>query len=304
MSSSIELIGNSYTLQRSKIMERATNSKVLFQSLVKAITLDEAREEIESIAFTLLRGRTGLSRGEILTARETWVTVADLADDINRINSQEPVQYVVGTAEFYRREFLVNPSVLIPRPETEVLVSSALNHQKHLRDSCRILDIGTGSGCIAVTLALESPSSVVTAIDVSEDALKIALKNSERLGAKVNFQKHDFLQTALPEGKWELIVSNPPYVMDKEAHLMKANVTRFEPHLALFVPDDNPLLFYEAIARKGKDLLTDDGAVIVEINEKMGKETADLFLSYGYLAAVIKDLDGKDRIVVANLKHR
>ena len=280
-------------------MERATNSKVLFHSLVKAIMLDETREEIESIAFALLHGRTGLSRGEILTAREVGVTVADLADDIRRLNSHEPVQYIVGTAEFYRREYYVNPSVLIPRPETELLVSSALDHLKNFRGFARILDIGTGSGCIAVTLALDSPGSEVTAIDVSDDALKTARKNAQQHGAKVNFLNHDILQKSLPDGKWDLIVSNPPYVMSKESHSMKANVTSFEPHLALFVPDDNPLVFYEAIARKGKDMLTDEGAVIVEINEKLGRETVGVFSLLGYEPVVRKDMQRKDRVVVA-----
>ena len=283
-------------------MERATNSKVLFQSLFKAITLDETREEIESIAFALLHGRTGLSRGEILTARKVGVTFASLADDIRRINAREPVQYIVGTADFYRREFYVNQSVLIPRPETELLVGSALDRLKRMHGSPRILDIGTGSGCIAVTLALESPASAVTAIDVSDDALTTARKNSERYNANVNFLKHDILQKALPVGQWELIVSNPPYIMFKESHVMNANVTDFEPHLALFVPDDNPLVFYEAIARKGKEMLTDHGVIIVEINEKMGKETTELFSSFGYSAVAMKDLDGKDRIVAASRK--
>jgi release factor glutamine methyltransferase len=300
MSSSIELIWNSYTLQRSKIMERATNSKVLFQSLVKAITLDETREEIESIVLTLLYGRTGLSRGEILTSREVEVTLTDLADDIRRINAHEPVQYIIGVAEFYRRDFYVDSSVLIPRPETELLVRSVLDRLKAIDSPARILDIGTGSGCIAVTVALEAPDSVVTAIDVSADALQIAMKNAADLGAKVRFLKHDILQKQQPEGKWELIVSNPPYVMHKEGHLMKRNVTGFEPHVALFVPDDNPLLFYEVIARMGKDRLADNGAVVVEINEKMGKETVKLFSSYGFSAAIMKDIDGKDRIVVAD----
>lgn len=280
-------------------MERTTNSKVLFRSLVNAITLDESKEEIESVVFALLHGRKGVTRAEILTGIEVNWTNQDFADDIRRINAHEPIQYILGIAAFYGRDFIVDKHVLIPRPETELLVDETLIQVSRLGRSANILDIGTGSGCIAISVALESRSSTVTAFDVSDEALKVAEQNAEKLGAKVHFMKRDILDKASWQGSWDLIVSNPPYVRLGEAKTMKKNVKDFEPHLALFVPDTDPLLFYSAIARAGLVVLSEDGAIVAEINEKLGGETCALFSSFGYRTSIVKDLDGKDRIIIA-----
>src|SRR5687768_14150283 len=152
-------------------MERVTNSKVLFHSIVNAITLEETREEIESIVYTLLRGRKGIRREQILAGKEVGWLIDDFSSDIARINACEPIQYILAAADFYGREFYVDKSVLIPRPETEGVVRAVLAHLEATTSSSRVLDIGTGSGCIAVTIALESPTANVTAIDVSPQAL-------------------------------------------------------------------------------------------------------------------------------------
>jgi release factor glutamine methyltransferase len=280
-------------------MEHSTNSKILFRVLVNSITLDESKEEIESIVLMLLYGRKGLSRAEIFAGKEVEYSAHDFADDVHRINKHEPVQYILGTTEFYGRTFHVDSSVLIPRPETELLVTESLTALRQLKGAARVIDIGTGSGCIATTIALELPGTAVTGIDVSDDALGIARENAERLVASVSFVKHDLLGNAPLAGTWNLVVSNPPYVLRNEAHQMKRNVTDFEPHLALFVPDSDPLLFYKAIARAGSAILEPNGLILVEINERLGDETRKLFSSHGFSASITKDLSGKDRIVVA-----
>jgi release factor glutamine methyltransferase len=281
-----------------KIMEGLSNSKELFRRLVGHVALRESRGEIESIVWLLLEKRCGLSRGEILAGEETSVKIDELMNDIRRINSLEPVQYVLGVADFCGREFTVDPSVLIPRPETEMLVDESL---KVLREGHRVLDVGTGSGCIAVTIALALPCNV-TALDVSREALALASANALRLNANVTFVHSDFLSDDQPNGSWDMIVSNPPYVRRNEAAQMSPVVTEHEPHLALFVPDNDPLVFYRAIAQYGKRTLSAGGSILVEINEAFGDEVRNLFSGMNYHASVIRDLDGKPRVIKAVLK--
>jgi release factor glutamine methyltransferase len=165
-----------------------------------------------------------------------------------------------------------------------------------------ILDIGTGTGCIAITLALEIPASEVYGIDISDDALTIAQQNAQNLKAKVHFSKWDILSDEVLNQKFDIIVSNPPYITEAEKRAMKSNVLDFEPHLALFVTDEDPLIFYRAIAKKGRSLLKPGGKVHVEINEQFGSNVSDLFRLEGYSDIQIKkDLDTKDRIVTATL---
>jgi len=225
--------------------------------------------------------------------------------DFRRMASGEPLQYVTGKSYFFGREFRVTPSVLIPRPETELLVSAALEMSGQ-GNSLRVLDMCTGSGCIAWTMAMESPGTVVTAVDISDEALEVASSqdfNEEicRTGAiPPSFIKADVLGD-VPTGfsGFDMILSNPPYVMDKEKQSMRMNVLEHEPHLALFVPDDDPLKFYEAVARWAFSLLSPDGIGIVEINEALGQETAQVFLDHGFATAEVrKDLSDRDRFVV------
>lgn len=249
--------------------------------------------------------------------------VDDVLAAVTRLAGGEPLQYVLGTACFYGRDFKVSPSVLIPRPETEILCRSAVDM---LSGSCeslypdrisqdsavgrktRVLDLCTGSGCIAWTMSLESPGAEVVAVDISDAALEVASSQDfsdelSRTGAKAPvFVKADVLADVPADGpfaeEFDIILSNPPYVMDKEKALMRTNVLDHEPHLALFVSDDDPLIFYRAVARWASSLLSSSGFGIVEINEALGAETAQVFIDAGFpTAQVLQDFSGRDRFV-------
>lgn len=277
-----------------------TNSKKLFEELVNSIQLDESQDEIRSTVYLLLEDRFGLTKTDIITGREIEeAKLESLSKILSRINQKEPIQYILGKAEFYGRQFIVNRSVLIPRPETELLIRSIIDDNV---SAPTILDIGTGTGCIAITLALEIPLSQVYAIDISDDALTVAKRNGQRLKSKVHFSKSDILKDEIMDHKFDVIVSNPPYITQTEKSAMKSNVLDFEPHLALFVSNEDPLIFYKAIAKKGRFLLKPEGRVYMEINERFGTNVSNLFRSEGYVdIQIIKDLDGKDRIVTARL---
>lgn len=233
----------------------------------------------------------------------------DALADFARMASGEPLQYVTGKAPFYGRTFHVTPATLIPRPETELLCRMAVKSVPCRAP--RILDLCTGSGCIAWTMALELPGSQVTAVDLSEDALKVAASQDfteeisrTRASAPI-FLKADVLDVT-PDSfprDCDLILSNPPYVMDSEKALMRSNVLDHEPHMALFVPDHDPLLFYKAVARHASSLLASEGVGIVEINEALGEETAAVFRMAGFgRAEVVNDLNDKARFVLFSWK--
>lgn len=210
----------------------------------------------------------------------------------------EPLQYILGSARFLGRDFHVEPGVLIPRPETEELVERML---KEVPANARIVDIGTGSGCIAITLAKELPDAQIEAWDISEVALRVARQNAQAWQAKVNFVQRDVLKWT-PEGKGEtdILVSNPPYVTESERADMDPNVRLYEPDGALFVPDKDPLRFYRRIGLLGRQLLTPGGKLYFEINRAYGQETAALLRTQGYTEVrTDKDLSGNDRFVTA-----
>ena len=220
-----------------------------------------------------------------------------------------PLQHLTGVQEFMGLEFQVNEHVLIPRQDTEILVEEVL---RQLHDGMRILDMCTGSGCIAWTLALELPGAEVTAVDISDDALKVAsgqvfseeISRTEAL--RPDFIKADVLDAPLTElGRFDVLTSNPPYVMESEKALMRRNVLEHEPHLALFVTDEDPLVFYRAVARWASVLLKPDGFAIVEINEALGSETASVFADAGMTQVrIVEDLAGKERFVAfRNMKN-
>lgn len=221
-----------------------------------------------------------------------------LSSIIQRIKQGEPVQYVIGHTRFYNRNFIVTSDVLIPRPETEglIVVIKQLIHAK----SPTILDIGTGSGCIAITIAKEIPSSHVTAWDISEGALSVARRNAEIHNADVTFTKQDALNPPCDNKKYDIIVSNPPYICTQEAQDMDANVLEHEPHIALFVPDDDPLLYYRSIAIYASRALKRNGILAIEINPIYCSELSDMLLSHTFCdILVIKDDFGKNRIIRA-----
>lgn len=223
-----------------------------------------------------------------------------LLEDVRRMKGGEPLQYVCSKTWFAGRSFKVSPAVLIPRPETELLVQEAVMRLGNEGKS-KVLDLCTGSGCIAWSIALDVPQAELTAVDISEEALEIAQSQFE--SKNVSFVKADVLAGALNfselSSQYDMIVSNPPYIMDKEKAQMRKNVLDFEPHLALFVSDEDPLLFYRAIADWAKCLLKAGGQGLVEINESLGPETVALFVAEGFKEVeLIQDFYQKDRIVV------
>ncbi|MCE2895803.1 MAG: peptide chain release factor N(5)-glutamine methyltransferase [Flammeovirgaceae bacterium] len=279
---------------------RMINSKTLFQQLIQQIHLAQDPDEIKSILYLLFEKEFGLRRTDVLAEKEIpFIDRERIGTLLQRINSEEPIQYILEEAEFYNRRFYVNSSVLIPRPETELIIQLI---KAEMVQPSSILDVGTGSGCIAITLALEFPMCHVHAIDISEKALAVARTNSELLKADVHFLYCDILTQTPDLSSLDLIVSNPPYVMEKERIQMSRNVVAFEPALALFVPDSNPLLFYYAIAQKGKKMLRPKGIALVEINEKLGEETSHLFQQVGYNTEIVTDINGKDRVLRAELR--
>ena len=221
-----------------------------------------------------------------------------LDNAIERLKKQEPIQYILGYSDFCGLRFKVTPATLIPRPETSELVEwIAADYDKKV---VNILDIGTGSGCIAISLAHKIPQSCVTAWDISPDALAVATENSKANGQTVTFAQVDILAYQPTGGQFDIIVSNPPYIKENEKSAMHSNVLDWEPHTALFVPDNDPLLFYRTIAQKGLALLKPGGVLYFEINRAHGKETVEMLSALGYTGIELrKDFADNDRMVKA-----
>ncbi|MEP7228653.1 MAG: peptide chain release factor N(5)-glutamine methyltransferase [Ginsengibacter sp.] len=225
---------------------------------------------------------------------------------LDELLTNKPVQYVLNEAWFYKMKFFVNEHVLIPRPETEELVSLVVNDLRNLEydmqgRELQILDIGTGSGCIAVSIKKELPGNNITAIDISEDALLVAKKNADYLQVKIGFEKNNFLDEILwhRPGKYDVIVSNPPYIPKEEKKRLAKNVTVFEPGIALFVPDDNPFIFYKKIAKFALSYLNIEGKIYVEIHENYANEVCKIFTENDFEAEIKKDIYGNDRMIKA-----
>ena len=254
-------------------------------------------QESESLVSWLLEHHVGWRRTRILDEVDEAAFPSKIYEDFERLKTGEPIQYIMGKGPFYGRDFLVSPATLIPRNETEELVHMII--KENPKAGLKILDIGTGTGCIPISLALEMKAPEVFAIDISEDALKIAIQNAEALEAKVTFSICDILTQTPDVSELDILVSNPPYIPEREKNDMHRNVLDFEPGLALFVSNDDPLIFYKMIAEKGKHLLKPGGKLYFEINEKYGIEVAELMQSLGYSdVQVLKDLNGKERIAV------
>ena len=235
-----------------------------------------------------------LGKDIILSSKEMQKLNGILA----RLLNFEPIQYIQGTARFLERSYHVAPGVLIPRPETEELVEVML---REIPSDARILDIGTGSGCIAISLSKAFPNAKVTAWDVSEDALCIARRNNDDLQASVCFVKQDVLAWRGDGGQcYDVIVSNPPYITESEKQEMERNVLDWEPFSALFVPNNDPLLFYRRIGELGRMMLVDGGRLYFEINRAYGEATAMMLCGQGYTGIrILKDISGNDRFVIA-----
>ena len=246
-----------------------------------------------------------LSHTDILLGKDSHISEEKqtrLKEITRRLLKNEPIQYILGYAWFCGHRFNVRNGVLIPRPETELLVDKVLEIAKmHIEDTrTKILDIGTGSGCIAVSLALAGHK--VTAMDISEDALNIAQENASILNADVNFVHENILHQSASHEQWDIIVSNPPYICLHEAEEMERNVLNHEPHLALFVPDTDPLIFYRAIASFAMSHLAPNGWLCLEINQAFPDETTQVLSSFGFRdITIIPDQYGKNRIAYAHI---
>lgn len=266
-------------------------------------TLDPiySENEVGMFARRILQNVCGMDRVQFILSKDKI-----FSDEINsqlnvivhRLANHEPIQYILGEEEFYGDIFNVAPGVLIPRAETEELVELIIQETSA---GSKILDIGTGSGCIAISLALNIKNADVEAWDFSSAALQIACQNNVKLQANVQMKLQDVFDNSATSGEqFDVIVSNPPYVMDSEKSEMQHNVLDYEPHTALFVPDSDPLLFYRRIAELGLERLKPGGRIYFEINALLGPGTAELVSSLGYSGVrLIKDLYGKDRIVTA-----
>jgi release factor glutamine methyltransferase len=265
------------------------------------------KQEIESISKLIFEKILGLSRLQMHLNQHKTIPPANLAqitEIINRLIRFEPIQYILGETEFYGLALKVNPSVLIPRPETEELVDWIIHDYNKLNPV--ILDIGTGSGCIPITLVKNLPGATAEGWDISDAALTIAQENAAINLVKVDFIHTDVLNYNYPSTnqKYDIIVSNPPYITNSEQHLMLQNVIDYEPHVALFVSDTDPLVFYRTIADIAGKQLKPGGNLYFEINERFGNETADLLAKKGFKNIFLKkDINSKERMIRAELSR-
>jgi len=263
------------------------------------------QHEASAIIRQLLQSVCQMSNAQILMHKNTELSPeirTRLEEKLTELISGKPLQYVLGTSEFYGLDFCVDSSVLIPRPETEELVDLILTENSE--ENLSVLDIGTGSGCIAISLSKMMHKPIVHACDVSEDALTTAKRNAINNNADVHFFRKNILDNSSDSdiSNLDIIVSNPPYICESEAREMHQNVLQFEPHLALFVPDNDPLLFYRVIAHRGQQWLRVGGRIYFEINSAFGQETALLLEKLGYKkVTIVTDINGKQRIVKAVL---
>ncbi len=259
--------------------------------------------EIKSIGYLILEKLSGLNRTQLIINKNTLFSDEQLQNVeifIEKLKKHVPIQYILGETDFFGLSFIVNEAVLIPRPETEELVYW-INNEHNKNAKLQILDIGTGSGCIAIALKQHFENATVTAFDISEEALEIAKKNAIKNNQSVIFEKIDILANNTFQYKWDIIVSNPPYVLENEKKNMCANVLDYEPHLALFVSDNDPLLYYRHISFFAKKHLSLNGKLYFEINRDYGQEIVNLLVNDGFTAVELrKDISGNDRMICAS----
>jgi len=269
-------------------------------------------DEASSLMAILFEHFVSLKRHEILSGSARRISESELLKihfACKELLIQRPIQYIIGIAWFYEDVFKVTEAVLIPRPETEELCDWIIkdsNSSLNEKSTLHILDIGTGSGCIAITLKKNIENAVVTALDVSVKALQVAWENAAILNADINFLEADILKNdQWPAGPFDIIVSNPPYVRESEKEMMKPNVLEHEPHLALFVENENPLIFYDAIARFSLQALSENGKLYLEINESLENEMKILLENHGFSELEFKkDMNNKSRMMRCSLKNR
>ena len=275
----------------------------IYRQFLNTLKKNYSDDEAADITAIIFEWATGTSKSAMLTDPNKQLRTAaieQLNNALNKLLQHVPVQYIIGHAWFYKMKLNVSPAVLIPRPETEELVLEIINHLSQKKQAA-VLDIGTGSGCIAIAIKKKVPQTNVSAIDVSNDALQLAGENATLQNVEIAFLQMNFLD----ENTWndlpayDIIVSNPPYIPLNEKELMDKNVTAHEPHTALFVPSNSPFIFYEKIALFGKTHLIKNGEIFMETHADFAGKVAALFKESGYLSTIKKDMFGKERIVTA-----
>lgn len=280
----------------------------VFAMFKQALAVIYEPNEIEALTLLTLSEIMGSSKAQLKAFPEKQLSPeqsGNIKATFTRLQTGEPIQYIFGHTEFCGLPFKVNPSVLIPRPETEELVEWILTPYHHGLPYAagNILDIGTGSGCIAISLKKKLPDATVSAVDISAEALKTAAENAALNNVRINFSQNDILHPAgeINGMTFDIIVSNPPYVTLEDKTQMHSNVTDYEPHTALFVPDDDPLKFYKAIANFALKTLKPEGLLFFEINESLGSETVEMLKSKGFKNIELRqDMSGRDRMVRVN----
>ena len=263
--------------------------------------------EIQSFAFLIIENVCGMSRTEIKINKNTIFSEVNqqmMHSFVDKLKNNVPIQYILGKTFFYNCEFFVTPAVLIPRPETEELVDWIISDWKQAQKA-NILDIGTGSGCIAISLKKALKHAQVSAFDISDEALQIAQKNAESNNLIVDFKQVDILNTSVQATKWDCIVSNPPYIPINEITEIRSNVRDHEPHLALFVPKHDPLLFYREIASFAKQHLNNGGCLYFEIHRSKGPECVEMLHNMGFKNIVLRqDIFKNDRMIKAQYSEQ
>ena len=272
--------------------------------LKEKLTLIYSKSEAENITELVIEHITGTNRSERISDKNKQLNESQdeaLLKSIQRLLQHEPVQYVINEAWFCGMKFYVDNNVLIPRPETEELVEWIISNLKFPINTLTILDIGSGSGCISIALKRKLRKAEVWSCDVSPGALTVAKRNAETLSADLKFIQLNFLdekeRNNLPQ--FDIIVSNPPYVPEKNKYQMSPNVLEYEPRIALFVPDNDPLIFYKTIAEFGKKHLNDNGTIFVELHEDYAKETAEHYQNENYNTEIKMDMQAKERMLFA-----
>ncbi len=274
---------------------------------IQALSSVYEEGEAESFFYLILEAKQQLKRIDLALQPDLTFTEVELVvwnSILEDLKKEIPIQYLLGKTSFYGLDFEVNENVLIPRPETEELVEWMLQDcaKREATNDFSILDIGTGSGCIPISLKKQLPQAKVSAIDVSEKALEVAKGNAKLNGVEVNFILQNILETADLLESYDVIVSNPPYVRNLEKQEIKNNVLEYEPHLALFVADDDALIFYRKIGALALKSLRPNGKLFFEINQYLGKETVDLLKDLGFQNVELKkDIYGNDRMILASL---
>ncbi len=276
------------------------------QDLIRSIQKIYSESEAANIAGLLLENISGFNKTDRIVKRDIPLSGEQerkAKDAELRLLNHEPIQYIINEAWFYGLKFYVDKNVLIPRPETEELIEWIISNLKFPIDTLKILDVGSGSGCIPVALKRKLRKAEVWSCDISENALAVARRNAATVGADINFLQVNFLNEdetgILPS--FDIIVSNPPYVPERDKTTMHANVLNHEPHTALFVPDNNALVFYKAIAAFAKHHLNKNGSIFLEIHEDAGTAVKKLFVEEGFSSVEVKkDMQGKDRFTLIN----